>query len=215
MSDTEKRLFSLSDRLARLEDLVNREAVKVSVQEVEKVKLEISVKDKEELTTILSMVVELFKQMGGSHERELLIKLEQFVNYGLSIVFGENNKFLAEFRSEGKDVHVDFLIESNMARCDVVEAKGGGLAEVVSILLQFFFVIVVRGKIAPIFVMDTALVNLSDAYCEKASELLKELCDKLDLQLIFLTHSKDFGKFADKLYEFSQEDGKTIVRCVK
>ena len=61
-----------------------------------------------------------------------------------------------------------------------------------------------------IIIMDTALVHLSDQYHERMSALLKELSEKLDLQILLMIHSMAFGKYADKLYLFEQEDGKTI-----
>jgi hypothetical protein len=161
-------------------------------------------------------VAELFKALGGSHEKDLLDKLQKFVNYGLTVVFGGHGIFVPVMSLEGKDIRVDFFIEVEGSLCGIADAKGGGVAEVVSILLQLFFMVVMRGQgVGDVLIMDTALVNLSTVYYQRASALLKELCDKLDIQIIFLTHSEDFGNFADVVYRFFQDENKTVAERMK
>jgi len=211
----ESVLAELQERLERLSTFAEKEKVKVDVKEAEKTKLQLSIKDKNTQSQVLLKVVELFKSLGGENERGLLNKLEAFVSYGLCAVFGEDYSFITELGSEGKDLRVDFFVQTGEIKGGVVNAKGGGIADVVSILLQLFFVVVLRGTLAPFLLLDTAMVNLSKCYHSNMSTLLKELCEQLDIQIVLLAHAGEYGDYADKLYRFSQEEGKTIVEEVK
>lgn len=207
-------LKELRKRLERVHSIILKNRIERDVNESMMMKLELDIADKQEFSETLLKVVELFKSLGGSHEKDLLEKLGRFVNYGLSVVFGGHGKFTPMMSVEGKDVRVDFFIEVDGTLCGVTDAKGGGIAEVVSILLQLFFMVVMRGKgVGDVLIIDTALVHLSDQYHEKMSALLKELCDRLEIQIVLMIHSAAFGKYADKLYLFEQENGKTIVDC--
>lgn len=206
---------SIETRLSRLDTFVNRESLRTELTEQEKVRLELSADNKKESNEILLKVMELFKGLGGDHEAELLTKLEKFVNYGLTSVFGDRNNFKTILSTEGKDLRVDFYVDVNGIPCDVTNAKGGGVAEVVSLLLQLFFVVASGEKTSPILILDTAMVHLSDHYHRNMSALMKELAHQLNLQIILMAHSGEFGDFADILYNFSQVDGKTIARRVK
>jgi hypothetical protein len=210
-----RELETLKERINHLEELVKREAIKKDVYQTGKLQLELSKKDKEGMTDTLLQVMELFKKLGGTREEELLRKLETFINYGLALVFQDKEQFIASIDSSGKDIRVDFFIKTGEAVCDVTEAKGGGVAEVVSILLQIFFVAVMRGTLAPILIMDTGLVHLSDHYHKAMSMLLRDLCHNLGMQVILLTHAGDYGESADVLYQFTQEEGKTLCRRTK
>jgi hypothetical protein len=211
----EQILADLEKRLGQLISVAEREKMRKEVKETEKTKLLLSVDEKKSLSTVLLQVAEFFKTLGGEQEQELLNKLEMFVSYGLSTVFGASYQFVTQLGVEGKDLKVDFFIRTNDLQSDVAGAKGGGVAEVVSILLQLFFVIAMRGVLCPFLLLDTAMVHLSEKYHANMSTLLKELAEKLKIQVVLLAHSGEYGESADRLYRFTQRDGKTIAEVVK
>jgi len=203
------------DRLNALADFVQTESIKQDVWETEKNTLSFNVKDKREFSTVLLSITELFKQLGGESEKQVLQKIQDFVSYGLSLVFGVDYSFVAKLGLEGKDLKVETFVLTKELQSDVVNAKGGGVAEVVSILLQLFFVFASKGTLSQFIVLDASLIHLSERYWKNMSRLLQEISNKLNLQVILLAHAGDYGKCADVLYEFSQEDGQTRVRRVK
>lgn len=208
-------LKKLEERLQVLERAVEKERVRVDVEENQRTKLRLSVTSKREQNQLLLKVVELFKSLGGVHQKELLDKLETFISYGLAYVFGSQYKFETELSMEGKDLRVDFFVVTNELQTGVTDAKGGGVAEVVSILLQLFFVVVLGDALSPFLLLDTAMVHLSERYHSNMSALLKQLCERLDIQIILLAHAGEYGDYADCLYRFSQHEGQTIAERIK
>ena len=202
---------SLLARLERLEKIAVVEKTKQDVKETEVVKLNLKRSDKEEEVLLLSKVTELFKSLGGQSQEELLSKVEKFVSYGLSTIFGEDYQFVAELNVEGKDLKVEFYVRTRDLATSVTTAKGGGVAEVVSILLQLFFVVALGDKFAPFVLMDTAMLHISPEYHAKVSALLKELSDKLNLQIVLIANVNEYGAYADKVYRFNQVGGHTRV----
>lgn len=205
----------LESRLSQLETFVGRESIKTELTATEKVRIKLSMDEKSEANEVLLKVVELFKTLGGDKEDVILKKLESFVSYGLSTVFGSRNIFKTAMSSEGRDLKVDFYVDVEGTPCDVTNAKGGGVAEVVSILIQLFFVGAAKDKTAPLLILDTAMVHLSEQYHRNMSALLQELTKAMNLQIILMAHSGEYGEFASTLYNFSQEEGHTIARRIK
>lgn len=210
-----EEMTTITDRLKALADFVKAESIKQDVWETEKNTLLFSVKDKRTLSTVLLSVTELFKQLGGESEEQVLRKIQDFVSYGLSLVFGADYSFIAELGTEGKDLKVEISIRTGELQSDVTNAKGGGVAEVVSILLQLFFVFVSKGTLSQFIILDASLIHLSEKYWKNMSRLLQEISNKLNLQVVLLAHAGDYGEYADVLYEFSQKNGRTQVRRVK
>jgi len=208
---------SLAPLLQHLEHVtakISAERIKQRSWETERRKLLLKVEDKKELTAVLLKVVEVFKQLGGDSEAQVLEKIQSFVSYGLSAVFGQGYSFVASVGQEGKDLRVDFHIETEGLRSRVIGAKGGGVAEVTSILLQIFFVLIER-NLSRFIVLDAALIHLSEKYWKNMSQLLSELCHQTDIQILLMAHAGDYGEYADTLYKFSQKKGKTIAYRIK
>jgi ABC-type lipoprotein export system ATPase subunit len=51
-----------------------------------------------------------------------------------------------------------------------------------------------------VIILDEPFKCLSDGYQEKASQMLKELSDKLKLQFLVVTHSEILASHADKTF---------------
>jgi len=210
-------LQQLNDLKARVDIIlstIQTEQIKKKTWEVERRKLLLGVENRRELTGILLQVVELYKELGGDNEQQILERVQDFVSYGLSAVFGDNYQFLTKMRTEGRELKVDFGIETDGLQTSVVGAKGGGVAEVVSILLQLFFILVDKG-LSRFIVLDAALIHLSEKYWRNMSQLLSEICGKSDIQILLMAHAGDYGAYADVQYEFTQREGQTRVRRIK
>lgn len=209
-----QQLNDLKARVDKILSTVQTEQIKKKTWEVERRKLLLGVENRRELTGILLQVVELYKELGGDNEQQILERVQDFVSYGLSAVFGDNYKFLTKMRTEGKELKVDFGVVTNGLQTGVVGAKGGGLAEVVSILMQLFFILVDKG-LSRFVVLDAALIHLSEKYWRNMSQLLSEICGKSDIQILLMAHAGDYGAYADIQYEFTQREGQTKVRRIK
>lgn len=119
-------LQQLNDLKARVDEIlstVRTEQIKKKTWEVERRKLLLGVENRRELTGILLQVVELYKELGGDNEQQILERVQDFVSYGLSAVFGDNYKFLTKMRTEGKELKVDFGVVTNGLQTGVVGAK--------------------------------------------------------------------------------------------
>lgn len=208
-------LQELETRLSRLTDWAKEEQLKIKVKETERLQLELKKTEKADVSKVLVQVGELFKSIGGGSQEDLLKKLGQFVSYGLVAVFGEGYHFIPELSVEGKEFRVEFYVETGELRSGVANARGGGVAEVVSILLQVFFLVALKDKYAPFLFLDTAMVHISEQYHSSVSALLKELSDKLGIQVVLIANVNAYGAYADRVYHFTQEGGKTIVEQEK
>lgn len=204
-------MSNLSERLHRLEQVVRDERAKADVVETQLTRLELDKTDKTLYTSTLLKVTELFKVIGGETQESLMKKVSTFVTFGLQAVFGADYKFIIHTSLEGKDVKLDFRIETGELDTGVSEAKGGGVVEVVSLLLQLFFVVALGEEYAPFVFLDTAFVHISLRYRPRISALMKELAEKLNLQIVIIVNDNNYGDYADRVYHFTQENGKTLV----
>ena len=63
-----------------------------------------------------------------------------------------------------------------------------------------------------IIIMDEPMRFLSEEYQENASEMIKEISNKLGIQFIIVTHNQTLTAYADKVFEVSIRKGISKVK---
>jgi len=66
-------------------------------------------------------------------------------------------------------------------------------------------------KNRPLLLLDETFAQLSVDFEAGMGLFLREVVDKTGVQILLVTHSPQFSEFADRVYRFSQKDGKTLV----
>lgn len=95
---------------------------------------------------------------------------------------------------------------------DVLSARGGGLAAVVGFFVRL--VLLVASGHAKVLVLDETFAHLSEQFEPLMAEMLADMAEKMDVQIVLVTHSPVYSDYADKVYQLELEDGLTNVKVV-
>jgi len=163
------------------------------------------------VVAVFEKVMLLFNNMGEEAQDILRSKLETLVSYGLQVVFQEKYQFKMNTRILRGQVSMEFTVIKDGIETDVMFSHGGGIAVVVAFILQFVVLAILKGVVAPVLVMDEALAQLSENYRERMALFIRELVDKTDIQIIFVTHQLVYCDVADKSFQFQIKNGETVV----
>jgi DNA repair exonuclease SbcCD ATPase subunit len=151
-------------------------------------------------------------------QRVLQNKIQTLVTHGLQTIFGEDISFRILTSSHGKLAASDLVVVSTVGgeevETPVLEARGGGMANVVGFLLRLVILMLTAGARRTI-VLDETFAQLSAEYEPLLADFLRELVDKTDIQIIMVTHSTAFDDAADVSYRFSLHSGETRVTPLK
>lgn len=160
-----------------------------------------------------------FQGMELDEQARLQRWFESVITYGLQAIFGDAYRFIIigpEVRNN--ELSLNFKIMKRYADSeleqDPYDEMGGGVADVLSLLLQFIMVFLLRDRVNPILFLDEPCKHLSVAHRPAMASLLKELVDKTAVQIVMVTHDTAFSAVADKIYEFSHDGIKTHVEEV-
>ena len=94
---------------------------------------------------------------------------------------------------------------------DIADAHGGGLVNIVSVIYQILVLSLVKPRQRRVLFLDEPFRNVSEEYLEATAEFVRQLNEKLGIQIVLITHRKQLADIADKAYEFSLENGITKV----
>jgi len=168
--------------------------------------------DIETKLVLLDKIAVLFNSFGETEQNDLKDKIELLVTYGLQSVFQERIEFKIISEIKGKQVVMRFVLKSGDIETDILDARGGGVAVVAGFILQIIIVFLLKGRVAPIVILDEGLSQLSEGYRVRMASVMKELVDKTGIQIVLVTHQKEYVDVADKAYLFEKDKhGYTVV----
>lgn len=140
-------------------------------------------------------------------------RIETLVSYGLQTIFDEAITFHVVSEQKANRTEVSFVLRSTMdgqlVETPILDARGGGVAAVVGFLLRL--IITLLRKHRQLLVLDETFAHLSTDREPVLGEFIRELVDQTGVQIIMVTHSDSYSEHADRVYRFSQKDGKTVI----
>lgn len=164
----------------------------------------------------LDRVTILLNSMGEDQQFQTQQKIEELVTRGLQTIFDDTLSFHIIQTVKGKSVVVDFIVRTTLARMvvdtPVMDARGGGLAATIGFLLRLVVLLLSKGtRSENILVLDETFAHVSAEYLPAVGEFLQEVKDKTGIQILMVTHQPELAEFADRVYRFSTENGKTVI----
>lgn len=158
--------------------------------------------DKEKLERMkndleIIMKAQAFVQsVAQSTQSQLSIEIESIVNLALQAVFPNQYSFKLNYEmSRGKTEARFILLDDKNNPIDPLNSLGGGCCDVVCFALRVaLFALSNKEKV---IVLDEPMKFLSQSLRERCSELIKTFTDKLDVQIIQVTHIPEFEQNAN------------------
>lgn len=148
----------------------------------------------------------------------------QMVSDALKPMYGDDYEFsfaynedkLAKGERSGFNIQPTIISDIDGVRMatSVQNARGGGLVEVVSVLLRFAFLKLLNYN--GLIVLDETWASVSaDEKMVNLIDFLNEYTKEADIQVLFITHRAEmFGKNADNILRVSKENGVAKVNSI-
>ena len=168
---------------------------------------------------IMERVLNALRKLAILKEQVLREKIDNIITKGLRLIFGEGYKSKLEFGiSRGQAVikpKIITIVNGEELETGIADGHGGGITNVVSVLYQILVLALVRPMQQQIIFLDESFKNLSEEYLEATGEFLKSISQKLNIQIVLISHRKQLHETADCLYEFSISNGITKANRIK
>ena len=159
--------------------------------------------------------VEAFFNVLADKRRDLLEgRVQALVDSGLKKVFGSQYSFRVRSSMRGKNLKTEFFLEEGKGEINILDAAGGGIADVVSFLLRVVMLVLQKPKQRRLLILDEPFKWVSEDYAEAIVELLQQLSEQLAIQIIMITHRADL-RDCGTLIEVTQSAGKAKARVVR
>jgi len=144
-----------------------------------------------------------------------LEKMQEYVTYGLNAVIPDQTlTFKCDVITERGKPSVELLtINKDDVSGNALEGFGGSVAQIQSLILRILAI--VQLKLYPLLVLDESLNAVSVEYLPNLSLLLRELADKLGINILLVTHNKEILEHAHRVYQATESMGGLRIEELK
>lgn len=150
---------------------------------------------------------EVIKETGLKTQQALAFHISDITSLALQAVFPEPYDLVVDFVQRRNKTECDLWFERDGERLSPMDASGGGAVDVAAFALRVASWSMQHPRSRATIILDEPMRFLSTDLQPKASEMLKQLSEKLGLQFIIITHEEELADEADKVFKVRQRKG--------
>lgn len=126
-------------------------------------------------------------------------RLTRLLLVGLAVIYGSGYRF----RRVGRDI----LVDDGYVEVDMIDGRGGGLTDVVSLLLRVLALRQGKGGALETLVLDEPLKSVDKETALRASAFLSKVVERMGVNVLMVTHRDELVGDADFVFSVSRMDG--------
>lgn len=157
---------------------------------------------------LLEKTSQVLKHLADKMVKSDLSSMDALVSYGLNTVFPHRDVcFQSNVIERGSKIWIELNTISNGEVDDPNDKSSIQVVE--SFILRILCML--KLKKFRFLYMDETFSAVGNDYIESLSKLIMELCRKLKLTVLLVTHNPSFLEYADNTYRITNENEKTEV----
>jgi len=165
---------------------------------------------------LLTYTNEVLLKMEGrwrqSHEQGLAKLLSQ----GLSATFSDDIQVSVRTSEVRGATSMELrLTQGGVEIGNIIEGTGGSIVSMLNVLLRLLLLVSIRPPITPLLVLDEPFRMVESRHLPALGQLLRELGERLGVQLVIVSHEEALQDAADMVYEVVPGPDGSMVKLVK
>lgn len=138
--------------------------------------------------------------------------IENLITYGLKTVYCDRNlEFKTEIKDFGRKIWIDLQTFSEGNKIDPQSQSSVQVIE--SFLLRLLCII--KLKRIKLLLLDETFAAVDSGYIENLGLLISQLCDRLNMDVLLVTHNMGFLDFSKHTYRIEKVEGKISLSKLK
>ena len=168
---------------------------------------------------VLDRVADLFRTLIDREVIDNAKMVESLLTEGLQAIFDDLDLSVrSEIDIRRGKVAVDLITVQKQENGIVTEgssidAYGGSVSTVQSVLLRI--VVLSRRGLRPLLLLDESLAAVAEHYVPRVGKFLSVLSDRMDLDVLVVSHNPALVEMATNAYRINKKDGKASFRQIR
>jgi len=168
---------------------------------------------------LLDLVANLVRRLIDGEVTDGVKAVEKLQSEGLAEIFYDQDLSVrAEVEESRGKISVTLLTQRKFKDGTVVEgiadqSFGGSVLTMQSILMRA--TVLFRRDMRPLLLLDETLAAVANKYLDRAAKFLSKLCERLDLDILLISHDEALINAAKNAYIVSDTGGKASFRLLE
>jgi DNA repair exonuclease SbcCD ATPase subunit len=155
---------------------------------------------------------EITQVVAEATQKEIEFQISNLVSTALASVFPDPYTFKVSFMQRRNKTECDLLFVKNGEECDPFSASGGGAIDVANFALRIAIWSIKKTR--NVFILDEPFRFVSVDLQEKCSQMIKEISEKLGIQILMISHLPNIIGSADKIFRVENIKGISKVKSL-
>lgn len=152
----------------------------------------------------------LFQNIAKNTQEKLEEHISNLVSLALKAVSPDFPNFIAEMTVRRNQLECDLWFEKNGVKFPPMNSSGGGPKDIASFALVVSYWAIDKSY-RPTIVLDEPFRNVSPDLQANVGDMLRMICDKLNLQLIIVSHADNINESADREFHVELIEERSVV----
>lgn len=154
----------------------------------------------------------IIREVGLRTQQELQVHIGDITSLALEAVFDDPYTLVAEFIERRNKNECDLYFVRDEQRIKPTDASGGGTIDIAAFALRIASWSMQRPRSRNTIILDEPMRFVSAAYQERASQMIKEISERMGLQFIIVTHNPVLASYADRTFEVTIKKGISKIK---
>ena len=155
---------------------------------------------------------EIVRVVGLRTQKQLQYHISDITTLALEAVYENPYALDVEFVQRRNKTECDLFFSRNKSRIEPLSASGGGAVNVAAFALRVASWSMQRPRSNNVLILDEPFGNVSADLLPRASDMLRQISNKLKLQMIIITHAQELVENADRVFLAELRRGVTVVQ---
>lgn len=204
-------MASKSDLVGRLEKryehlMGRREQLLSSLRKAKK-----ELEERKSLAETILQAQTLVQIVAKETQEQLQYKVAGLVTLALQHVFPDPYVFVIRYENKRGRTEASMVVERNGVEIDPLTEAGGGVVDVIAFALRLVMWRLMTRKTRAVFILDEPFRFVSRDLQPRVARMLKDLSEKMHVQMIIVSHEEELIEYADRVYKIERRRGVSEV----
>lgn len=154
---------------------------------------------------------EILNKVALETQNQLSFHIGEITSLALNAVFPQPYELIAEFVQRRNKTECDLFFVREDQRVDPLTASGGGAVDVAAFALRVASWSMQTPRSRNVMILDEPFRYLSANLLPQAGDMIRQISEKLNLQIIMVTHAEELIDTADRVFFVQLKNGKSGV----
>lgn len=158
--------------------------------------------------------LDFLEKLANTRRNTIKSKIETVLSEAVAMIYGANYSVVLSYAFKNNRSSMEIELIKKTSQGDIqrtMDGFGGGVSDCISVPLRLLVLLGSR-QTDKVCVLDEAYKHVDPERIESVARFIKNIAEKLKIQIILLSHHDIMQGYAEKVYQIQDNNGKSSIK---